>query len=194
MHFPGSVRNITTLHVSPISRATPCRWSHSSWDTDAWTGGHQGHSTPPVQTFPATVPTCIFPRCLPNASGCLDRGPPGPLNAPCPDFPSHRPHMHLSPLPSQRLRMPGQGATRATQRPLSRLSQSPSPHAARHKDRKVPKCSRGGSCTLRGGGHAHSTYNRRAPLFSAGENPCLKNPTYILAYITEGLVAGGGRD
>ena len=86
------------------------------------------------------------------------------------------------------------GATRATQRPLSRLSKSPSPHAARHKDWKVPECSRGGSCPLRGGGHAQSTYNRRAPLFSAGENPCLKNPTCILAYKTEGLVARGGRD
>ena len=28
-------------------------------------------------------------------------------------------------------------------------------------------------------------------MFSVGENPCLKNPTYILAYIMEGLVAGG---
>ena len=31
------------------------------------------------------------PVPFPVTSGCLDRGPPGPLNTPCPDFPSHLP-------------------------------------------------------------------------------------------------------
>ena len=41
------------------------------------------------------------------------------------------------------------------------------------------------------GGTRDAPTPQRAPLFCGGENPCLKNPTYILAYIMEGLVAGG---
>ena len=158
----------------------------------------------PAPSASPSVSYTRIPSPIPNPHPSPTPASPAPSPIPirylCP-HPHPNPHPYPDPFHNQptlggmqRLRMPGQGATRATQRPLSRLSKSPSPHAARHKDWEAPECSRGGSCPLRGGGHAQSTYNRRAPLFSAGENPCLKNPTCILAYKTEGLVARGGRD
>ena len=47
----------------------------------------------PIPIPTQTRSTTNQPSAVCNASGCLDRGPPGPLNAPCPDFPSHLPHM-----------------------------------------------------------------------------------------------------
>ena len=90
---------------------------------------------------------------------------------------------------------PGQGATRATQRPLSRLPLSthapstphiaPSTHPGQgpwHSNGRHTIGARGGRVRFEGGTRDAPT-PQRAPLFSAGENPCLKNPTYILAYI-----------
>ena len=67
--------------IFAVSRPTILK-PQSQCTLPARTGGHLGHSPPPVQTF---IPLCS-PVSLPIASGCLDRGPPGPLNAPCPGF------------------------------------------------------------------------------------------------------------
>ena len=51
------------------------------------------HPSQSPSLYTQTRSTTNQPSAVCNASGCLDRGPPGPLNAPCPDFPSHLPHM-----------------------------------------------------------------------------------------------------
>uniref|UniRef100_A0A6U7U6H2 Uncharacterized protein n=1 Tax=Eutreptiella gymnastica TaxID=73025 RepID=A0A6U7U6H2_9EUGL len=104
----------------------------------------------------------------------------------------------------------GQGATSATQHPLSDavhntteplpgsqskfLSHSPSPHAARHKETKVPKCSRIGRVLLGVVGTLTPPKTEGHLCFLAGKILALKTPPVNVACKMEGLVAGGGRD
>ena len=122
-----------------VSRPTILK-PQSQCTLPARTGGHPGHSPPPVQTF---IPLCS-PVSLPVASGCLDRGPPGPLNAPCPGFaPYLTPHI----APSTH---PGQGATWATQNPLSKHPAPSTRPLAQQWKLKAHDWSEGGSCPLGG--------------------------------------------